>query len=296
MGLELLRADCSRCVGLCCAGPAFAASADFAIDKPAGQPCPNLRPDFRCGIHDRLREQGFPGCTAYDCFGAGQRVTAAFGGTDWRDPAVAPRMFSAFAVQRDLHELLWYLTQARELAPAADVDEAMAATRRLEGASAAEVAAHRDQVRSILRRTSAAVREPAGPDHAGADLIGRRLRGVDLSRADLRGAYLIAADLRGAILHRADLIGADLRGADLSGADLGTAIFVTRSQLGAANGDTRTSCRPRSSGPPTGTDRLPVAPPSGRGYVAGQAMEFSDLEGGHADRTFKMPNPNYFLP
>jgi hypothetical protein len=22
----------------------------------------------------------------------------------------------------------------------------------------------------------------------------------------------------------------------------------------------------------------------------------SDLEGGHADRTFKMPNPNYFLP
>ena len=24
--------------------------------------------------------------------------------------------------------------------------------------------------------------------------------------------------------------------------------------------------------------------------------QFSDLEGGHADRTFKLPNPNYFLP
>jgi hypothetical protein len=24
--------------------------------------------------------------------------------------------------------------------------------------------------------------------------------------------------------------------------------------------------------------------------------QFSDLEGGHANRTFKMPNPNYFLP
>ena len=36
-----LRADCTRCFALCCVAPAFAASADFAIDKPAGQPCPN---------------------------------------------------------------------------------------------------------------------------------------------------------------------------------------------------------------------------------------------------------------
>ncbi|HEY6597232.1 MAG TPA: pentapeptide repeat-containing protein, partial [Asanoa sp.] len=35
-----LRADCTRCVGLCCVAPAFSASADFAIDKPAGRPCP----------------------------------------------------------------------------------------------------------------------------------------------------------------------------------------------------------------------------------------------------------------
>jgi len=231
---------------LCCAGPAFAASADFAIDKPAGQPCPNLRHDFRCGIHDRLREQGFPGCTAYDCFGAGQRVTAAFRGTDWRDPAEAPRMFAAYAAARDLHELLWYLTQAVELAPADDLTEAVTTTQRLldQRATGAEVAAHRDEVRGLLRRTSEAVREPAGPDYAGADLIGRRLHGSDLTRANLRGAYLIAADLRDAVLHRADLIGADLRGADLSGADLGTAIFVTRPQIGAANGDIRTVLPP----------------------------------------------------
>src|SRR5664280_3541668 len=72
-----LRADCERCFGLCCVAPAFSASADFAIDKDAWQPCPNLRPDFRCGIHARLREQGFPGCTAYDCFGAEQQGIAA---------------------------------------------------------------------------------------------------------------------------------------------------------------------------------------------------------------------------
>jgi len=65
--------------------PAFSASSDFAIDKPAGEPCPNLTTDFRCGIHTTLRERGFPGCVVYDCFGAGQKVArVTFGGQDWR--------------------------------------------------------------------------------------------------------------------------------------------------------------------------------------------------------------------
>jgi hypothetical protein len=78
-----LRADCQRCFGLCCVVPAFSASSDFAIDKAAGQPCPNLRADFACAIHDRLRQRGFPGCAVYDCFGAGQQVAqVTFNGQD----------------------------------------------------------------------------------------------------------------------------------------------------------------------------------------------------------------------
>ncbi len=115
-----LRADCERCAGLCCVAPAFSASADFAIDKDAGQPCPNLQADFRCAIHNRLRQQGFPGCTVYDCFGAGQKVAqVTFGGQDWRRaPRTANRMFEVFAIMRQLHELLWYLTEALTLQPA----------------------------------------------------------------------------------------------------------------------------------------------------------------------------------
>lgn len=80
-----LRADCGQCFGLCCVALPFARSADFAIDKGAGEPCPNLESDFRCGIHTRLRRTGFTGCTVYDCFGAGQRVSqVTFGGVDWR--------------------------------------------------------------------------------------------------------------------------------------------------------------------------------------------------------------------
>ena len=56
-----LRADCSRCFALCCVAPGFAKSADFAFTKAAGKPCRHLQPDFRCGTHASLRQQGFPG-------------------------------------------------------------------------------------------------------------------------------------------------------------------------------------------------------------------------------------------
>ena len=109
-----LLADCANCFGLCCVALPFAASADFAIDKPAGQPCPNLQQDSRCGIHQSLRTKGFPGCTVYDCFGAGQQVAQmTYHGRDWRQaPATAHQMFDVFRVMRQLHELLWYLAEA----------------------------------------------------------------------------------------------------------------------------------------------------------------------------------------
>jgi hypothetical protein len=34
----------------------------------------------------------------------------------------------------------------------------------------------------------------------------------------------------------------------------------------------------------------------GYDIVANLGDQYSDLRGGHADRAFKLPNPNYFLP
>jgi uncharacterized protein YjbI with pentapeptide repeats len=282
-----LRADCARCAGLCCVAPAFAASADFAIDKPAGHPCPNLRQDFRCGIHDRLRQEGFPGCTVYDCFGAGQHVAqVTFGGQDWRrTPQIAERMFATFAVMRQLHELLWYLTEALNLRPARplhdDLRRALDDTERLarggpDDLAAVDVAGHRHEVNALLIRVGDLVRAEARGrqvDRRGADLIGRDLRGTDLRGANLRGAYLIGADLRGADLGLADLIGADLRGANLAGADLRGTIFLTQAQIDAANGDHATKLPPslarpahwRSADvPPSTTAPAGAAPPRPR--------------------------------
>jgi hypothetical protein len=239
-----LVADCGRCAGLCCVAPAFSASADFAIDKPAGRACPHLSTDSRCGIHDRLAERGFPGCVAYDCFGAGQRTVALLG------PVRTARTLRVYEVLHQLHELLFYLGDALDRPAAAPVHPALVVERdAISGLTDPAVldrvdpAGHRAAVAPLLRRASAFVRSStaAGPDHRGADLVGRDLSGADLRRADLSTAYLLGAELRGADLREADLLGADLRGADLRGADLTGALYLTRTQIGAARGDTTTA-------------------------------------------------------
>ncbi|MFF8917259.1 pentapeptide repeat-containing protein [Streptomyces sp. NPDC015032] len=258
-GRAALRADCANCFGLCCVALTLTRSADFAISKDAGKPCRNLQEDFRCGIHAELRTQGFPGCTVYDCFGAGQRVSReTFDGHDWRRaPQTAQQMFQVFPVMRQLHELLWYLTEALSLQAACslqgEIRGALDATERLTHLPAdtltdLDVATHRDHVAALLLRTSELVRATVPRrkqrDHRGADLVGARLKGADLRGADLRGAYLIAADLTGADLRLADLIGADFRDAQLSGADLTGSLFLTQAQLNAARGDAATRLPP----------------------------------------------------
>jgi hypothetical protein len=244
-----LRADCANCAALCCVAPAFAASADFAIDKPAGRPCPNLRDDDLCGIHDRLRDRGFPGCAVFDCFGAGQHVTqGTFGGRSWREtPELAAAQFAVLPVMRQLHEMLWYLSEAATHAAAASLHaEIDAARRRTERAAdgtaeeltAMDVAAARREVGDLLERVSGLVRSGIrAPDRRGADLMGRDLRRARLGGAGLRGAYLIGADLREVDLGTADLLGADLRAADVRGTDLGRCLFLTQPQVEAARGD-----------------------------------------------------------
>lgn len=266
-----LRGDCERCFGLCCVALPFAASADFAIGKDAGTPCPNLRGDHRCGIHAKLRQKGFTGCTVYDCFGAGQKVSQlTFAGQDWR---TAPRersrrMSDVFPVVRQLHELLWYLTEALTLPAAkpvhAGLRRALDRTEELtrgtpEELGALDVGAHRQEVNVLLLRTSELVRAGVRgrkKDRRGADLMGARLKGADLSRASLRGACLIAADLTGADLRGADLIGADLRDADLTDADLTGAFFLTQPQLNAARGGAGTRLPESVARPSHWTARL----------------------------------------
>jgi uncharacterized protein YjbI with pentapeptide repeats len=286
-----LRADCARCAGLCCVAPGFTASADFAISKKPGQACPHLQTGFGCEIHDRLRPLGFPGCTTFDCFGAGQQVIqVTFGGRNWRrDPELATAQFTSFAVMRQLHEMRWHVAQALELTAGLTPELAPGLTRgpgdgpvraeltradqtlRGHAESSPQALAALDvdslwvTVTATLRQASQLIRGdvPRARQLSGRDLTGRHLAGVDLRRASLRGAYLIGTNLAGADLRLADLAGADLRGAQLAGADLSTSLFLTQAQLDAARGDATAKLPPalrrpahwRSSAPVLGGDR-----------------------------------------
>ncbi|MBP3038774.1 pentapeptide repeat-containing protein [Bacillaceae bacterium Marseille-Q3522] len=262
MNKKELQADCGKCFGLCCIALPFAASADFAIDKEGGKPCPNLQTDFRCAIHKSLRQQGFKGCTVFDCFGAGQKVSqVTFAGVDWREaPQTAKDMFEVFPIIHQLHEMLAYLTDALALKATlpihTELQMMLDETERLtfldsELLMELDISAHRAKVNVLLEKTSELVRAGSHSkqkrskkyqksDLRRADLIGANLNRADLSGVNLRGAYLIGADLRGADLRMADVIGADLRDADLRGADLTGSIFLTQIQINAAKGDAHT--------------------------------------------------------
>ena len=271
MNKKYLSADCKNCFGLCCVALSFAASSDFAFDKGEGTPCRNLQADYQCGIHKNLRLNGFRGCTVYECFGAGQKVSQEiYKGEDWKgSSAIAKEMFAVFPIMQHLHEMLYYLYEAlsfEEVQPIyKDLERAVEETEQLtnlgpESILSLYIPSHRDNVNELLKKTSELVRAKVknNKNHKslrkkkivrGSDLIGANLRGANLRGANLRGALLIASDLREADLRETDLIGADLRDADISGSNLIGSIFLTQVQVNSANGDIHTKLPPSLSIP-----------------------------------------------
>lgn len=254
INLQSLRVDCKKCFGLCCVALYFSAFEGFPNDKEAGKPCINLQSDFSCSVHKDLKAKGLKGCTAYDCFGAGQKVAQiTYSGHDWRQaPESAKQMFEIFLIMRQLHEMLWYLTEALTLESAYSIrSELSSMQNETEGLTNLKpdlllelnLDAHRANVNKLLLQTSELVRAKFGKGQrssARRDFFGADLRKVNLRGASLRGACLIAADLRGVDLSGADLIGADLRDADIRGANLSHSIFLTQAQINTAKGDSNT--------------------------------------------------------
>ncbi len=245
--LPQLSADCSRCDGLCCVLLPFRRSADFGADKPAATPCQHLDPRDGCGIHDSLRDTGWSGCAAFDCFGAGQHLTGTiYAGRHWRDATGSElaEMGVVLGVVRQLHEMLAHLAEVERRSPddgARAMTAELVALGRADPATllAADLGAVRARVSPVLRAATERLHGPATP--MPADLAGADLRDRSLERADLRGGFLVRCDLRGADLTHADLLGADLRDADVRGARLADAWFVSQSQLNATVGDDHTT-------------------------------------------------------
>lgn len=251
MATPELTSDCSSCFGLCCVLLPFSAAAGFGVDKPSGTPCLNLLDDDGCGIHASLREDGWPGCTVFECFGAGQQVSqVTYSGRSWREQDNLGEMAAVLSVMRQLHEMLAHLCEVARRSPDSSAEAARLEVEALTAADPASLLALDldellERVGNLLVDASTRVRRdwPAAADHARHDLAGHRLSG-DHRGSSFRGATLIRADLSRADLREADLLGADLRDADIRGSDLSTALFLTQPQVNSAAGDATTSLPP----------------------------------------------------
>lgn len=259
---ENLKIDCKNCLGFCCVALYFSASEGFPTDKESGKPCINLKSDFSCSIHKELRKKGLKGCTAYDCFGAGQKVAqVTYKGIDWRQSDdLAKEMFEVFLVMRQLHEMLWYLTEASILKPANtiknELDLMIMEIYELtnlppKSILSLDIDSLRTKVNSLLRQASEFVKLRVCQDKklcanhkkklkSGYDFIGANLTKTNLIGANLAGVLLIAANLKGADLTGANLIGVDMRDTNIMDADLSNSIFLTQSQINAAKGNFNT--------------------------------------------------------
>lgn len=242
--MPVLQSDCSRCFGLCCVLMPFAAVSGFGVDKLSGTPCRNLLDDDGCGIHATLREDGWPGCTVFECFGAGQQVSqVTYSGVSWREQDNLGEMSAVLSVMRQLHEILVHLAEVDQRSPdpvaAATLVEVAALTAEdPEPLLLLDIDELHARVGRLLADASSRVRRhwPAAADRSRCDLAGQHLAG-DHRGWSFRGATMIRADLRGADLRDADLLGADLRDADVRGCDLSTALFLTQPQLNSTSGD-----------------------------------------------------------
>jgi hypothetical protein len=181
-----LKADCSKCAALCCVAPAFYAIQGFGFDKPAHTPCRHLSHANRCAIHAQLDSHGFHGCSGFDCYGAGQRVTQdLFVGENWRESQrTAAAIFRAYATCLALHKLMAILALAEAaltepfaaplrahralLDERCSSDEAKAGTLDLAAIEAETLGIVREAVRLISRPYPSSVVQSPGARDSGA--------------------------------------------------------------------------------------------------------------------------------
>lgn len=250
---KALQIDCSHCSGLCCTALFFSKTDGFPEDKIAGKPCMNLQKDFSCKIHKDLMRKKMKGCIGYDCFGAGQAVTTSIykGGTWLSLPEKAQQMFDVFRIVFRLHQMRWFLAEARTITLAKElwsmIDRLIEKNINIcagppEIILEFDLNTYKEQVNDVLRKVGALVKSNfrgqslnRHGDYLGKDFSNKSLEGVDLSMM-----LLIAANFSGSSLVGTNFLGADIRNSNFENADLREAIFLTQMQINSAHGNANT--------------------------------------------------------
>ncbi|WP_047834136.1 pentapeptide repeat-containing protein [Robinsoniella sp. RHS] len=260
-----LKIDCRKCSGLCCTALYFSKSEGFPNDKPAGKPCTNLMSDFSCAVHKKLMQYNLKGCMAFDCLGAGQKVTSdIYGGVSWKQrPEAASEIFQVFLAVWQLHQMVWYLAEAAAVIPAEklaeDIDALITEYKNMTALPPdqilqIDIEEYRTRVNLILKKAEELTANSIAPGKntvRRSDNMGKNFKKANLDGQDLSMSLLIAANLEGCSLFGTNFLGADMRDTNIRNADLSESLFLTQAQVNAAQGNENTKlpktlCRPKS--------------------------------------------------
>lgn len=248
-----LKIDCKKCSGLCCTALYFSKTEGFPNDKPAGKPCTNLMSDYGCAVHNKLMQYNLKGCMAFDCLGAGQKVTSdIYGGVSWKNqPERAEEIFRVFLAVWQLHQMVWYLAEAAAIVPAEELaDQITALIGEYQNMTALspmeilqiDIEEYRTRVNKILKKAGELVVQSVAPGKTDkrSDNMGRNFKKANLNGWDFSMSLLIAANLEGCSLYGTNFLGADMRDTNIQNADLRESIFLTQAQVNAARGNEHT--------------------------------------------------------
>lgn len=248
-----LKIDCKKCSGLCCTALYFSKTEGFPNDKPAGKPCTNLMSDYGCAVHNKLMQYNLKGCMAFDCLGAGQKVTSdIYGRVSWKNqPERAEEIFRVFLAVWQLHQMVWYLAEAAAIVPAEELaDQITALIGEYQNMTALspieilqiDIEEYRTRVNKILKKAGELVVQSVAPGKTDkrSDNMGRNFKKANLNGRDFSMSLLIAANLEGCSLYGTNFLGADMRDTNIQNADLRESIFLTQAQVNAARGNEHT--------------------------------------------------------
>lgn len=250
---EEMKADCSKCSGLCCTALFCFKMDGFPRDKEAGEPCVNLLKNYQCNIHSELEKRKMKGCIGYDCFGAGQYVTQSiYKGQTWQNlPKESHEIFDVFCMVFHLYQIKYFLTEALVINGAESLQEDI---QRLldENIKICQSSSHdilsfsiesyRERANQVLRQVCSFIQRSlnAEKNQSSKDFFGKSLKGKNMSGWDLSTKLLIGADFSSGNFKGTIFLGADTRDTNFSGADLSDAVFLTQGQINAARGNRNT--------------------------------------------------------
>jgi len=243
--------DCEKCSGLCCVALYCMKTDGFPENKKSGIPCRHLMSDFFCDMHSLLAKKKMKGCLAYDCFGAGQKVTqSSYADENWKtNPEKADEIFQVFMIVFQLHQMAWYLLEALSLVTDeplnADIDELIIKNKQIAACAPEEIlridmAEYRARVNQVLKQVSRSITTVSSYAAESKDFFGKNFKQANLDGRDFSMALMIAANLEGCSLKGTNFLGADLRDANIKETDLRSCVFLSQMQINSAKGNSNT--------------------------------------------------------